>query len=143
MSTPVFKILFGTAIVGEARPPEELGTLLGELMREFIAMGTVAELSRISGQFHEKMSKRVPQFPLLGKLTVPTESYELFCMWKKLHKDSAFALVYSEENPHDCFVIDGEAVIQFADKDGNPNTYEELKEFYTGPGAGTQSQSVN
>ena len=143
MSTPVFKILFGTAILGEAKPLEELGALLGDMTREFVAMGMVAELSSMSGHFHEKMSKRVPQFPLLGKLTIPTESYEIFRTWKLLHKDSAFAIVYSEENPNDCFVIDGKAVIQLADKEGNPNTYEELKEFYTGQGAGTQSQSVN
>lgn len=143
MSTAVFKILFGTAILGEARSLEELGALLDDMTREFVAMGMVAELSRMSGQFHEKMSKRVPQFPLLGKLTIPTESYEIFRAWKLLHKDSAFAIVYSEENPNDCFVIDGKAVIQLADKDGNLNTYEELEEFYTGQGAGIQSQSVN
>lgn len=139
MSTPVFKFLFGTAIVGEARSPEELGSLSEQLAKEYVAMGIVSEFSRMSGQFHEKMSKKVPEFPLLGRLTIPTESYEIFRTWKRLHKDSAFAIVYSEEDPNDCFVIDGKAVIQLADKDGNPNTYEELKEFYTGQGAGTQS----
>ena len=57
--------------------------------------------------------------------------------------DSQFAIVYSVEDPSDCFVISGEAAVSYGEEEGDPRTYEELKEFYTGQGAGIQSQSVN
>lgn len=143
MSTPAFKILHGTVIIGDAKGPLELKVLLDRHIKEMNLLASIVTVAINSDDFQKAMTEALPRLQLLSKLTIPTESFELFRQWSNLHMDSQFALVYSVEDPSDCFVISGEAAVSCGEEEGDPRTYEELKEFYTGPGAGTQSQSVN
>lgn len=139
MSTPAFKILHGTVIIGDAKGPLELKVLLDRHIKEMNLLASIVTVAINSDDFQKAMTESLPRL----QLTIPTESFELFRQWNNLHMDSQFAIVYSVEDPSDCFVISGEAAVSCGEEEGDPRTYEELKEFYTGPGAGTQSQSVN
>lgn len=139
MSTPAFKILHGTVIIGDAKGPLELKVLLDRHIKEMNLLASIVTVAINSGDFQKVMIESLPRL----QLTIPTESFELFRQWSNLHMDSQFAIVYSVEDPSDCFVISGEAAVSYGEEEGDPRTYEELKEFYTGQGAGIQSQSVN
>lgn len=145
MSKPVFKILFGTVIVGKVKAKAEFAELLDRLETDLCRLSFIASVASLlpNEQFEELMSKNIPKLESLKRLTIPTESYELYRAWVKLQENSPVALVYSADDPSDCFVISGEAAVSYGEEEGNPRTYEELKEFYTGQGAGIQSQSVN
>lgn len=79
------------------------------------------------------MSKNIPKLESLKRLTIPTESYELYRAWVKLNENSPVALVYSADNPSDCFTLTAEAVdgeIECQGETEASETYEALKEFY-------------
>ncbi|WP_346660690.1 hypothetical protein [uncultured Veillonella sp.] len=60
----------------------------------------------------------------LKRLTIPTESYELYRAWVKLNENSPVALVYSADDPSDCFTLTAEAV------DGEIECQGEASETY-------------
>lgn len=77
------------------------------------------------------MSKNIPKLESLKRLTIPTESYELYRAWVKLNENSPVALVYSADDPSDCFTLTAEAAEGEIECLGEASeTYEALKEFY-------------
>ncbi len=139
MSTPAFKILHGTVIVGDAKGPRELKALLDQHIKEMNLLAYIVTVAINSDDFQKAMTESLPRLKLLSKLTIPTESFAVFRQWSNLHMDSQFAIVYSVEDPSDCFVISGEAAVACGEGEGNPRTYEELKEFYTAQGSLTKT----
>lgn len=79
------------------------------------------------------MSKNIQKLKSLKRLTIPTESYELYRAWVKLNENSPVALVYSADDPSECFTLTAEAAEEEIECQGEAEaseTYEALKEFY-------------
>ena len=79
------------------------------------------------------MSKNIPKLESLKRLTIPTESYELYRAWVKLNENSPVALVYSADDPSECFTLTAEATegeIECKGEAEASETYEALKELY-------------
>lgn len=95
MSKPVFKILFGTVIVGKVKTKAEFAELLDRLETDMCKLSFIASLASLlpNEQFEELMSKNIPKLESLKRLTIPTESYELYRAWVKLNENSPVALV--------------------------------------------------
>lgn len=135
MSKPVFKILFGTVIVGKVKAKAEFAELLDRLETDMCKLSFIASLASLlpNEEFEELMSKNIQKLKSLKRLTIPTESYELYRAWVKLNENSAVALVYSADEPSDCFTLTAEAVdgeIECQGETEASETYEALKEFY-------------
>ena len=146
MSKPIIKILFGTVIIGEVKTTAEFAEFLDRVETDMHKLTVVASLASLlpNEKFQELMSKNIPKLKTLERLTIPTESYELYRAWIKLNDNIPIALVYSADNPSDCFTLTGEAAerdIECQDEDGD--TYERLKQIYTTEDSGSQGQSVN
>lgn len=101
MSKPVFKILFGTVIVGKVKAKAEFAELLDRLETDLCKLSFIASVASLlpNEEFEELMSKNIPKLESLKRLTIPTESYELYRAWVKLNENSPVALVYSADNP--------------------------------------------
>lgn len=135
MSKPVFKILFGTVIVGKVKAKAEFAELLDRLETDLCKLSFIASVASLlpNEEFKELMSKNIPKLKSLKRLTIPTESYELYRAWVKLNENSSVALVYSADDPSDCFTLTAEAVdgeIECQGETEPSETYEALKEFY-------------
>lgn len=134
MSKPVFKILLGTVIVGKVKAKAEFAELLDRLETDLCRLSFIASVASLlpNEQFEELMSKNIPKLESLKRLTIPTESYELYRAWVKLNENSPVALVYSADDPSDCFALTAEAVDgEIECQQGEASeTYEALKEFY-------------
>lgn len=133
MSKPVFKILFGTVIVGKVKAKAEFAELLDRLETDLCKLSFIASVASLlpNEQFEELMSKNIPKLKSLKRLTIPTESYELYRAWVKLNENSPVALVYSADDPSDCFTLTAEAAEGEIECLGEASeTYEALKEFY-------------
>ena len=133
MSKPFFKILFGTVIVGEVKTKAEFAELLDRLETDMCKLSFIASVSSLlpNEGLKESMSKNIPKLKSLKKLTIPTESYELYRAWVKLNQNSSVALVYSADDPSDCFTLTAEAAEGEIECLGEASeTYEALKEFY-------------
>lgn len=135
MSTPVFKILFGTVIVGKVKTKAEFAELLDRLETDLCKLSFIASLASLlpNEEFEELMSKNIQKLKSLKRLTIPTESYELYRAWVKLNENSPVALVYSADDPSECFTLTAEAAEEEIECQGEAEaseTYEALKEFY-------------
>lgn len=135
MSTPVFKILFGTVIVGKVKTKAEFAELLDRLETDLCKLSFIASLASLlpNEQFEELMLKNIPKLKSLKRLTIPTESYELYRAWVKLNENSPVALIYSADDPSECFTLTAEAAEEEIECHGEAEaseTYEALKEFY-------------
>lgn len=135
MSKPVFKILLGTVIVGKVKTKAEFAELLDRLETDLCKLSFIASVASLlpNEEFEELMSKNIQKLKSLKRLTIPTESYELYRAWVKLNENSPVALVYSADNPSDCFTLTAEAVdgeIECQGETEASETYEALKEFY-------------
>lgn len=148
MSKPIFKILFGTVIIGEVKTNQEFADLLDRVETDMCKLTVIASLGSLlpNEKFRELMSKNIPKLKTLERLTIPTESFELFRAWAKVNDNVPIALIYSADNPSDCFTLTGEAAerdIECQGEDGASETYERLKQIYTAEDSGSQGQSVN
>ena len=146
MSKPIIKILFGTVIIGEVKTNAEFVDLLDRVETDMCKLTALASLASLlpNEKFKELMSKNISKLKTLERLTIPTESYELYRAWVKVNDNVPIALIYSADNPSDCFTLTGEAAerdIECQDEDGD--TYERLKQIYTTEDSGSQGQSVN
>lgn len=135
MSKPVFKILFGTVIVGKVKAKAEFAELLDCLETDLCKLSFIASVASLlpNEQFEELMSKNIQKLKSLKRLTIPTESYELYRAWVKLNENSPVALVYSADDPSECFTLTAEAAEEEIECQGEAEasgTYEALKEFY-------------
>lgn len=112
MSTPVFKILLGTVIVGKVKTKAEFAELLDRLETDLCKLSFIASVASLlpNEEFDELMSKNIQKLKSLKRLTIPTESYELYRAWVKLNENGPVALVYSADDPSDCFTLTAEAV---------------------------------
>lgn len=72
MSTPVFKILFGTVIVGKVKTKAEFAELLDRLETDLCKLSFIASLASLlpNEQFEELMSKNIPKLESLKRLTI-------------------------------------------------------------------------
>ena len=134
MSKPVFKILFGTVLIGKVQTKSEFAELLDRLENDMCKLSFIASVASLlpNEKFEELMSRNIPKLKSLKRLTIPTESYELYRAWVKLNENSPVALVYSDD-PSDCFTLTAEAVdgeIECQGEAEASETYEALKEFY-------------
>ena len=133
MSKPVFKILSGTVIVGKVKAKAEFAELLDRLETDLCKLSFIASVASLlpNEEFEELMSKNIQKLKSLKRLTIPTESYELYRAWVKLNENSPVALVYSADDPSDCFTLTAEAAEGEIECLGEASeTYEALKEFY-------------
>lgn len=135
MSTPVFKILLGTVIVGKVKTKAEFAELLDRLETDLCKLSFIASVASLlpNEEFDELMSKNIQKLKSLKRLTIPTESYELYRAWVKLNENSPVALVYSADDPSECFTLTAEAAEEEIECQGEAEaseTYEALKEFY-------------
>ena len=135
MSKPVFKILLGTVIVGKVKTKAEFAELLDRLETDLCKLSFIASFASLlpNEEFEEFMSKNIQKLKSLKRLTIPTESYELYRAWVKLNENSPVALVYSADDPSECFTLTAEAAEEEIECQGEAEaseTYEALKEFY-------------
>ena len=135
MSKPVFKILLGTVIVGKVKTKAEFAELLDPLETDLCKLSFIASVASLlpNEGFEELMSKNIQKLKSLKRLTIPTESYELYRAWVKLNENSPVALVYSADDPSECFTLTAEAAEEEIECQGEAEaseTYEALKEFY-------------
>ncbi|WP_370857590.1 hypothetical protein [Parasutterella sp.] len=135
MSKPVFKILLGTVIVGKVKTKAEFAELLDRLETDLCKLSFIASVASLlpNEGFEELMSKNIQKLKSLKRLTIPTESYELYRAWVKLNENSPVALVYSADDPSECFTLTAEAAKEEIECQGEAEaseTYEALKEFY-------------
>ena len=135
MSKPVFKILLGTVIIGKVKTKAEFAKLLDRLENDMCKLSFIASVASLlpNEKFEELMSRNIPKLKSLKRLTIPTESYELYRAWVKLNENSPVALVYSVDDPSECFTLTAEAVdgeIEYLGEAEASETYEALKEFY-------------
>ncbi|WP_370753372.1 hypothetical protein [Parasutterella excrementihominis] len=135
MSKPVFKILLGTVIVGKVKTKAESAELLDRLETDLCKLSFIASVASLlpNEEFEELMSKNIQKLKSLKRLTIPTESYELYRAWVKLNENSPVALVYSADDPSECFTLTAEAAEEEIECQGEAEaseTYEALKEFY-------------
>lgn len=135
MSKPVFKILLGTVIVGKVKTKAESAELLDRLETDLCKLSFIASVASLlpNEEFEELMSKNIQKLKSLKRLTIPTESYELYRAWVKLNENSPVALVYSADGPSECFTLTAEAAEEEIECQGEAEaseTYEALKEFY-------------
>ena len=135
MSKPVFKILLGTVIVGKVKTKAEFAELLDRLETDLCKLSFIASVASLlpNEEFEELMSKNIQKLKSLKRLTIPTESYELYRAWVKLNENSPVALVYSADAPSECFTLTAEAAEEEIECQGEAEaseTYEALKEFY-------------
>ena len=135
MSKPVFKILFGTVLIGKVQTKSEFAELLDRLENDMCKLSFIASVASLlpNEKFEELMSRNIPKLKSLKRLTIPTESYELYRAWVKLNENSPVALVYSADDPSECFTLTAEAAEEEIECQGEAEaseTYEALKEFY-------------
>ena len=135
MSKPVFKILLGTVIVGKVKTKAEFAELLDRLETDLCKLSFIASVASLlpNEGFEELMPKNIQKLKSLKRLTIPTESYELYRAWVKLNENSPVALVYSADDPSECFTLTAEAAEEEIECQGEAEaseTYEALKEFY-------------
>lgn len=135
MSKPVFKILLGTVIVGKVKTKAEFAELLDRLETDLCKLSFIASVASLlpNEEFEELMSKNIQKLKSLKRLTIPTKSYELYRAWVKLNENSPVALVYSADDPSECFTLTAEAAEEEIECQGEAEaseTYEALKEFY-------------
>ena len=135
MSKPVFKILLGTVIVGKVKTKAEFAELLDRLETDLCKLSFIASVASLlpNEEFEELMSKNIQKLKSLKRLTIPTESYELYRAWVKLNENSPVALAYSADAPSECFTLTAEAAEEEIECQGEAEaseTYEALKEFY-------------
>ena len=100
MSKPVFKILFGTVLIGKVQTKSEFAELLDRLENDMCKLSFIASVASLlpNEKFEELMSRNIPKLKSLKRLTIPTESYELYRAWVKLNENSPVALVYSADD---------------------------------------------
>ena len=121
MSKPVFKILLGTVIVGKVKTKAEFAELLDRLETDLCKLSFIASVASLlpNEEFEELMSKNIQKLKSLKRLTIPTESYELYRA--------------SADAPSECFTLTAEAAEEEIECQGEAEaseTYEALKEFY-------------